>query len=45
MSEGALPRRARGLVLEWAAEHREELLDNWRLAELHQPLNAIEPLE
>lgn len=45
MSEGKLPRRARGLVLEWAAEHRDELLENWRLAELHQPLNAIEPLE
>ena len=43
--EGGLPRRARALVLEWAAEHRDELLNDWRLAELHEPLNEIEPLE
>jgi len=42
---GELPRRALGLVLEWAAEHREELLEDWRRAESHQPLNPIEPLE
>ena len=42
---GKLPRRARALVLEWAAEHRDELLLNWRLAEDHQPLRAIDPLE
>ena len=42
---GRLPRRARGLVREWASEHRQELLENWRLAEAHQPLNPIEPLE
>jgi len=42
---GHLPRRVRALVLEWAAEHREELHENWRLAEAHQPLHAIEPLE
>src|SRR5438477_8433566 len=38
-------RRARALVLEWAAEHRTELLEDWRLAENHQPLNDIDPLE
>lgn len=43
--EGKLPRRARALVLEWAAEHRDELLEDWRLAEEHQPLNSIAPLE
>lgn len=42
---GRSPRRARALVIEWASEHREELLDNWRLAENHQPLMQIEPLE
>ena len=36
--EGSLPRRVRALVLEWAAEHRAELIENWRLAEEHQPL-------
>ena len=42
---GKLPRRARALVLEWAAEHRDELTQNWLLAENHQPLNSIDPLE
>jgi hypothetical protein len=42
---GQLPRRALALVLEWAAEHREELMSNWKLAEAHRPLNAIKPLE
>lgn len=42
---GKLPRRARALVLEWAAEHRDELQANWDLAENHLPLNPIDPLE
>jgi hypothetical protein len=42
---GSLPRRARALVLEWAAEHREQLRENWLLSENHQPLNPIDPLE
>ena len=43
--EGQLPKRARALVVEWAVEHRQELLNDWLLAEEHQPLNKIEPLE
>jgi hypothetical protein len=35
----------RALVLEWAADHREELRENWLLAEQHEPLNDIDPLE
>jgi len=42
---GELPRRARALVLEWAAMHREELLQNWDLARLGLPLNDIQPLD
>ena len=45
VSEGKLRRRSLALVLEWAVGHREELLENWRLAEAHRPLNPIEPLE
>ncbi len=45
VTEGKLPRRALGLVLEWAAEHRQELLEDWQLAEAHRPLNEIAPLE
>ncbi len=44
VSEGKLPRRAMALVLEWAAEHRDELRENWQFADQHQPLNAIDPL-
>ena len=42
---GTLPRRALSMVLEWAVEHRNELMDNWCLAEAHQPLQQIPPLE
>jgi hypothetical protein len=43
--EGSLPRRARGLVMEWAEAHRAELQRNWDLARVGQPLEPIEPLE
>jgi hypothetical protein len=43
--EGTLPRRALGLVMEWAAQYRNELMVDWQLAEEHLPLNAIPPLE
>lgn len=42
---GSLPRRALVLVLEWANQHRGELLENWNLCEKKQPLNKIPPLE
>ena len=45
LPEGQLPRRALALVLEWAAEHRDELRESWQLADQHEPLNAIAPLE
>ncbi len=44
MIEGKLPSRVVSLVLEWAFQHRQELMENWRLAELRQELHAIEPL-
>ena len=43
--EGWLPRRALGLVLDWAELHREELRDNWSRGREHHPLNPIPPLE
>lgn len=43
--EGQFPQRARAMVLEWASQHREELLTNWKLAEAHKALNKISPLE
>jgi len=43
--EGRLPRRARTLVSEWAAVHRDELQHSWELARANQPLPTIEGLE
>ena len=42
---GQFPGRALGLVIEWATFHQEELLDNWRRARDHGPLDKIEPLK
>ena len=41
---GDLPPRALGMVMEWAAMHREELLDNFAAAIEHRPTRKIEPL-
>ena len=43
--EGRFPRRALNAVLEWYGLHKEDLLEDWDLAEKHQPLNKIPPLE
>ena len=42
---GNFPRRAQRLVLEWLDLHRDELLEDWKLAQDRKPLNKIEPLE
>ncbi len=42
--EGDLSPRILGLVVEWAALHRDELLLDWDLAMKRQPLNRIDPL-
>ena len=42
---GTFPRRAQGLVQEWLALHRDELLEDWRLAQQRKPLVKIDPLE
>ncbi len=42
---GSLPRRAMALVLEWAAEHRGELMEDWNLCSRMQPPKPIEPLK
>lgn len=43
--DGKLPKRVLALVLEWAFEHRVELLEDWQLAASKKPLNSIKPLE
>ena len=43
--KGTMPRRALSLVLEWASEHRNELLEDWTLCTQHQAPKKIPPLE
>lgn len=42
---GEFPKRALRAVLDWLDEHKPELLEDWRLAQLREPLNPISPLE
>ena len=42
---GRFPRRALGLVMEWTADHQQELLDNWELLHAEQEPRGIAPLE
>lgn len=42
---GKLPPKALGLVIEWASQHQQELLDDWELAAALQALKPIKPLE
>ena len=45
VTEGYLPPRALGLVMEWAEIHKAELLKDWKLAKERKPLLQIEPLK
>lgn len=42
--EGEMPRRALALILEWAQEHRAELMEDWELCARNQQPNKIRPL-
>ncbi len=42
---GGLPRRANSMVIEWAALHQNELLENWELMRADSVPMKIEPLE
>jgi hypothetical protein len=43
--EGTLPKRALGLVMEWAELHKAELLADWELSQSKQQPLKIAPLE
>jgi len=43
--EGKLPPRVLAMVVEWAAIHRDELMEDWNLAVAEKPLNPIRPLD
>ena len=42
--EGNMPKRVISLILEWAVEHRAELLEDWQLAKRKEQLKSIDPL-
>ena len=42
---GKLPPKVTGLVIEWAIQHQQELMDDWQLAISLQSLKPIAPLE
>jgi hypothetical protein len=41
---GTLPRRATALVLEWADDHRDELMEDWNLCSQLKSPKPIDPL-
>ncbi|MBM2809340.1 MAG: hypothetical protein HW416_99 [Chloroflexi bacterium] len=41
---GSLPRRAMALVLEWADDHRDDLMEDWNLCSQLQPPKPVQPL-
>ncbi len=43
--EGSLPPRALGMVVEWAALHRDELVDLWGRAANKEALYKVPPLK
>lgn len=45
MLDGDLSPRTRGLIIEWASQHLDELRQNWARAEGHAALLPIKPLE
>ncbi|MEW6003337.1 MAG: DUF4160 domain-containing protein [Nitrospirota bacterium] len=42
--DGHLPDRVISLILEWAFQHRDELMENWELAMAKKALRKIPPL-
>ena len=45
MTDGSLPRRALALTVEWAMEHRTELMEDWTLCQSRKHSKRIKPLE
>lgn len=44
VTAGGMPRRALALVLEWAQEHRAELMEDWNLCSQNKSPRKIKPL-
>lgn len=44
VSKGIFPLKQLKLVLAWCEIHKEELMENWKLAQEYDKINKIEPL-
>jgi hypothetical protein len=42
--EGCLPKRAEAMVLDWAAHHQSELIEDWNLCMKRSQPKPIQPL-
>ena len=42
--KGAFPSRQLKLILAWSEIHKDELLENWKLAKSDRPVKKIAPL-
>lgn len=42
---GSIPQRALRLVIDWALQYQQELMENWRLCDTKQTPVKISPLE
>jgi hypothetical protein len=45
VTQGRIPKRALGMVLEWAAIHQLDLQANWNRLHSDQPAEKIAPLD
>ena len=41
---GSLPGKQLKYVLAWIEMHKDELMQNWELARMNEPLNSVPPL-
>jgi len=44
IDRGFLPNKQLKIVLAWCEIHKDDLMQNWELSRLSQPMNAINPL-
>jgi hypothetical protein len=42
---GKMPKRALSMILEWAFNHQDELMENWSLCQKNQSPKKIAPLK
>ena len=43
--QGSMPSRALGMIVEWAYQHRDELVTNWERMTKGEVFNKIDPLK